>query len=196
MSNEITHNAATGLTFYACRFQQNGNVFLSDGASDEVWGTAGRTAADYDVPMTEEDACGHYKGDFDALANIAAGAYPVVVYLQSGGGPVDADVSVSQGEIDWDGSAELNIVTLTDQIAALNDPTVAAIADAVHDEVVEGTITLRQAMRLMLAVLTAKASGGGTTSITFRDIGDTKDRIIATVDADGNRTAIGTRDGT
>jgi hypothetical protein len=72
----------------------------------------------------------------------------------------------------------------------------AAIADAIHDEIVEGTMTLRQAIRLILAVLTAKSSGGGTTTNTFRDIGDTKDRLEVTVDSDGNRTAVGTRDGT
>ena len=72
--------------------------------------------------------------------------------------------------------------------------TTAAI-DGVHDEVVEGTLTFRQAQRLLLSVLTGKVSGGSTTTITFRDIGDTKDRLITTVDANGNRTAVGTRDG-
>lgn len=71
----------------------------------------------------------------------------------------------------------------------------ADAVDEIHDEVVEGTITQRQAMKLILAVLTGKVSGGGTTTLTFRDIGDTKDRLIVTVDSDGNRTAVGTRDG-
>ena len=71
----------------------------------------------------------------------------------------------------------------------------AAIADAVHDEVVEGTVTLRQALRLFLSVMTGKSSGGGTTSITFRDISDTKNRLSVTVDSKGNRTAVNTRDG-
>lgn len=74
----------------------------------------------------------------------------------------------------------------------------ALAADAVdefHDEVVEGSITLRQAVRLMLAALTGKSSGGGSGTITFRDVADTKNRISATVDANRNRTAV-TRDGT
>ena len=69
-------------------------------------------------------------------------------------------------------------------------------ADKIHDEVVEGTTTFRQAVRLMLSVLTGKSSGGGSTTVVFRDIGDSKNRISATVDAAGNRTAVGTRDGT
>jgi hypothetical protein len=61
--------------------------------------------------------------------------------------------------------------------------------------VVEGTTTFVQAVRLLLAALTGKSSGLGTATVTVRDIGDTKNRIVATVDASGNRTAIGTRDG-
>jgi len=72
----------------------------------------------------------------------------------------------------------------------------ADAVDEIVDEVVEDTTTIRQAFRLILSVLTGKSAGGGTATLTFRDIGDTKNRISATVDADGNRTAIGTRDGT
>jgi len=66
----------------------------------------------------------------------------------------------------------------------------ADAVDEILDEVVEGTTTLRQAIKIMMSALAAKVSGGGTTTITFRDVGDTKDRITATVDADGNRTAM------
>jgi hypothetical protein len=55
---------------------------------------------------------------------------------------------------------------------------------------VETSYTLRQAMRLVLAALVGKLSGAETTTVTIRDIGDTTDRIIATVDADGNRSAV------
>jgi hypothetical protein len=60
---------------------------------------------------------------------------------------------------------------------------------------VETGLTVRQAMRLMAAVLFGKASGMSSTTAVFRDFGDTKDRITATVDSDGNRTAI-SRDAT
>lgn len=67
--------------------------------------------------------------------------------------------------------------------------------DAIIDEVVEGTLTLRQAVRIYLAALGGKSSGGGTNTLTFRDNADSKARITATVDSDGNRTAV-TLDGT
>jgi hypothetical protein len=60
----------------------------------------------------------------------------------------------------------------------------------VFDAVVEGSTTVRQLLRAFASALASKVSGAGTTTIVFRDIGDTKDRITATVDASGNRSAI------
>jgi hypothetical protein len=61
---------------------------------------------------------------------------------------------------------------------------------AVLNSVVEGTITLKQAQRLMLSFISGKASGGNTATPKFRDLADTKDRITMTVDMVGNRTAV------
>lgn len=82
--------------------------------------------------------------------------------------------------------------------AATSDiPTANANADALLDRAdgVETGLTPRQAFRLVSAVLFGKVSGGGTGTEVFRDFGDTKARITATVDSSGNRTAI-TRDAT
>jgi parallel beta-helix repeat protein len=62
--------------------------------------------------------------------------------------------------------------------------------------IVEGTITVKEALSIFLAILSGKSSGGGTATIIFRDTADTKNRLVVTVDAKGNRTAIITRDGT
>jgi hypothetical protein len=70
-----------------------------------------------------------------------------------------------------------------------------ALADAMHDEVVDGSLTFRQATRLQDSVLFGKVSGGGTGTEVFRDPADTKDRVTSTNDVDGNRTAV-TVDGT
>lgn len=66
----------------------------------------------------------------------------------------------------------------------------AAAVDAVLDEVVEGTTTLRELLRGFAAALLGKADGLDTTTVHFRDLADAKNRITATVDANGNRTAI------
>jgi hypothetical protein len=66
----------------------------------------------------------------------------------------------------------------------------SAAVDAILDDPVEGSYTMRQLLRLMAAALFGKASGGGTATITFRDLGDSKDRITATVTSNGNRTVV------
>lgn len=119
MANEISHNSRTGVTLYAIRFQENGNVFLTNGASDEDWGTGGRDADNYDVTMTEDVPGGHFVGNFDTSGNIVAGVYPVAVYLQVGGTPDDDDNVVAQGVMNWDGTNEINDSTLTLQLNGL-----------------------------------------------------------------------------
>lgn len=57
-------------------------------------------------------------------------------------------------------------------------------------EVLEGSVSIGAALRIMLAALAGKSSGGLTSTNSFRDRGDTKARITATVDANGNRTAV------
>lgn len=62
--------------------------------------------------------------------------------------------------------------------------------DDVLDEVYEGTTTLRQFLRLAASAMWGKLSGAATTTVAIRDEADTKARITATVDADGNRSAV------
>ena len=68
--------------------------------------------------------------------------------------------------------------------------TLAAIANKALASVIETGYTLKQSMRLMLSALAGKLSGAATTTVTIRDVTDNKNRIIATVDEDGNRTAV------
>lgn len=130
--------------------------------------------------------------DFDFNDAVRAGltALPNAAADAAGGLPISDAGGLDMDDLKADVTAILSD-TGTDGV-----PLTAGAVDAVLDEVVEGTITLRQALRLVLSFISGECSGGGTTTITFRDIGDTKDRIVMTVDASGNRSAIGTRDGT
>jgi hypothetical protein len=80
---------------------------------------------------------------------------------------------------------------------AVTDKTGFSLSNAGIDSVldraagVETNYTLRQAMRLLLAVCAGKVSGAGGATITFRDVNDTKNRVVASVSA-GNRTAVTT----
>jgi hypothetical protein len=82
---------------------------------------------------------------------------------------------------------------LDDQLNAL--PTAIENADAYLDRAnaIETGLTPRQAMRLEVAAAAGKLSGADTTTVVIRNaVADSKDRITATVDADGNRTSITT----
>ncbi len=85
------------------------------------------------------------------------------------------------------GLASANLDT---QIDAL--PTANENADGLLDRSagVEAGLTPRQALRLIASVLFSKASGLGTSTAVFRNFGDSKDRVTATVDANGNRSAL------
>ena len=72
--------------------------------------------------------------------------------------------------------------------------------DDILDEVVDtnapaASNTLRETVNVVAAACAGKLSGAGTGTLTFRDLGDTKARITATVDVNNNRTAV-TPDGT
>ena len=51
-------------------------------------------------------------------------------------------------------------------------------------------VSAEEMMRLMMSILNGKVSGAGTGVERFRDLADTKDRVVATVDAAGNRLSI------
>jgi hypothetical protein len=78
-------------------------------------------------------------------------------------------------------------------VTAAVDITTTA-ADTILDRAngVESGKTLRQSLRLILAGMVGKLSGGGTSTITVRDIGDSKNRIVVTTDSNNNRSAVTT----
>jgi len=66
-------------------------------------------------------------------------------------------------------------------------------ADAILDRsgAIEVGLTLRQCLRLTASALAGKISGAAGTTVTIRNaVADSKDRIVATVDASGNRSAL------
>lgn len=71
----------------------------------------------------------------------------------------------------------------------------AASATAVWAAVIENSKSALSMFRLIYATLCNKVSGGGTTTIAFRDDADTKARVTMTVDTSGNRSAV-TKDAT
>jgi hypothetical protein len=87
-------------------------------------------------------------------------------------------------------------VTTATNLTTNNDKTGYTLSNAGIDAVldradgVETGWTLRQGLRLILSALAGKLSGAATATVTIRDVNDAKNRIVATVDASGNRSAV------
>jgi hypothetical protein len=148
------------------------------------------TAAGIADAVWDEDATGHQtQGTFgQAIGDPAADTNTIykAVVSDATGATVGVDVVAVKAE------TAIIVVDTTTDIPALIDalPTAAENATAVMASNVEGTVTLTESMRLQNAVLLGKASGLATTTAVYRDLADTKDRVSATVDADGNRSAV------
>ena len=56
--------------------------------------------------------------------------------------------------------------------------------------IADGSYDLQKMLRLIFAACCGKSTGGGGSPLNFRDSGDTKNRITAVVDSNGNRTGI------
>ena len=62
--------------------------------------------------------------------------------------------------------------------------------DEIWDEIMEGALSAREGMQLLLAHHTGKSSGGGTPTLVYRNISDDANALTFTVDANGNRSAV------
>lgn len=177
------------------------NAILLDTAEIGAAG-AGLTAlgdlriANLDTTVSSRLAGTSYAAPLDAAGTRAAvGLATANLDTQFGAVATQSLLATVAGYIDTEVAA---IKAKTDNLPASPAATgaqmalTAAAVDAVLDEIVEGTTTFRELLRGFASALVGKASGLGTTTAVFRDIGDTKDRITATVDADGNRTAVTT----
>ena len=158
----------TGLTISQAdiRLSKNGGAFAQ---SNNTAGATHNENGYYDVPLNATDTN-------------TLGTFRVAV-SKSGALPVWQDYMVVPANV-WDsmfGASTLNVNVSTMSSAAV---------DSILDDPVEGSYTMRQLLRLMASALFGKASGGGTATITFRDLGDSKDRITATVTSNGNRTTV------
>jgi hypothetical protein len=102
----------------------------------------------------------------------------------------DAPSALISGRVDANVQAAATGVI---SAAALASDAANEIADALLDrsDGIESGITPRQAMRAMAAALAGVLSGAATTTVTIRALNNSgTTRITATVDSDGNRSAL------
>lgn len=120
MSNEIHIDYSSGSTLYAVIRNKAGEVWYAGGQVFEPWGTASRTANDYEISLTDKGGS-RYIGNFDS--NIPAGRYSVQAFLQAGANPADSDNLVGSDEIVWFGAGKVTCDKLLANKAVQNKVT-------------------------------------------------------------------------
>jgi len=148
---------------------------IADAVLDEVLsghvtaGTLGKAIADIEAD-TNELQSDDVPGLIAALNDISTAQ-------------VNAEVDTALADYDGPTKAELDA-----GLAALNDVSTTEILGMVY----EGTEDFQDFLRLARAVLLGKTSGAGTGTENFRDRADGKNRVVSTIDSNGDRTAITT----
>lgn len=100
-------------------------------------------------------------------------------------------VSVGSVNATWSGTFGRGLLKATVEIGSR--PSAFDVASEIMDvQLIEPGMTLRKALRLLTAVSAGKISGAAGSTITIRDVPDTKDRVVADVDANGNRLMVTT----
>lgn len=102
------------------------------------------------------------------------------------GGRMDSSVGAMAAGVQTTASFAAGAIDNT--VIATN--VITSIVAALLAGIVEGTITVKQALQVACAALAAKMSGLGTGTVTARNMSDTADAIVATVDASGNRSNV------
>lgn len=122
------------------------------------------------------------KGDYEAAlyfgADVQLAQAPDVTIIKNNLALMQIDVDAIKGT-GFDS---------TDSLHAISDA-VDALPASILAATVETGATVAESLRLHNSVLGGKVSGGGTGVEIFRDLADTKDRLISTNTATGDRTA-------
>lgn len=95
----------------------------------------------------------------------------------------------ASGSVTLSGSADLRgLLSMEGESTPFEELSPSSLARGILGAVVDGGLTVEQTLRVLLAVSAGKSSVTGST-VTFRDLGDTKNRIVATV-SDGARSTV------
>lgn len=126
--NEIWHNFPSGSNLDAYVFKKtNDQVFDEADGGDTFEAWVNGNVANYDIPMTDNGG-DYYSIDFPA-AITTAGVYRTVIALRASGSAAVGDLRIAQGEMHWDGTAEIDISTLD---TTINDDVIGSDGDTLE----------------------------------------------------------------
>ena len=128
-----------------------------------------------------------------AMRNYSGG-----IRIQNKTGPEDVSLDLDPGDVFLSASVGgAGTIKIRGVGTVTNEGATATVEDhhllnhdAIWSHVVDGPYTAEQILRVLLAAQAGKLSGADTGNIAIRDASDTKDRITATTDANGNRTSV------
>lgn len=121
------------------------------------------------------DASIDFTGSGDLSADLSGLGNMVIDML--GAGDLEATIAAY-------GNMEIDIVVTGTGLSTAN------VGQAVWSALLEAGYTAEDLLRLAAAGAAGKLSGAAGTTVTVRDVSDQHDIIVATVDGDGNRSAI------
>lgn len=146
-----------------------------DGIVDDILldtaeiGTAGAGLTNINLPNQTMDIVGNITGNLSGSVGSVTGAV--------------GSVTGAVGSVGTDGITAASL-------AADAGTEIASAVFARAFSAAYGSLTFDEMVKLMAAVLVGKASGLATTTATYRNLADNADVVVATVDADGNRSAV------
>ncbi len=129
-----------------------------------------------------------------ALLSALTGSGTTATSIATGIGELDADLVVTGtglttgnvGQAVWSAIAAVNNDPGT-MGEKLND---AGSASNPWTEIIESGLSAAEILRIVAAALAGEVSGAGSGTETFKGLDGSTDRIVSTVDVDGNRTSV------
>ena len=195
---------------YLDKLNVTGTLAHSDAAATYKADVSGLAPAnEYDAKLSaiqaDLDNPAQYRADVSALATQeSVNAIPTTPLLAANYTAPD-NASIAAILEDTGTAIPATLVTIDNEIAVIDgnvdavlDDTgtsgvllsTSALGSIFDDEVIVGTYTARDLLKIMASALAGKLSGGGTTTMTFKSVDGASDVIVATVDANGNRTSV------
>jgi hypothetical protein len=126
-------------------------------------------------------------GEF-SLTNVDDIADVVTMYFVQGRLTIDA--TCTAGSIIVGGNVEVIDNSGSGCTVTTTSTVSQNVSEAVGSRVIESTYTADEVMKILAAALAGKVSGAGSGTETFKGLDGTTDRIVSTVDVEGNRTAV------
>lgn len=184
----VSNFNGSGLTITAV-----GSIGIADGAFTLINGLVpfvGGAAVTLDMQSGAAGSNANFQnlsGDFSLINVDNAGDVATLYFVQ---GKLTIDSTCTAGSVIVGGNVEVIDNSGAGCTVTTTSTVSQNVSAAVGSRVIESTYTADEIMKIMAAALAGKVSGAGSGTETFVGLDDATNRIVSTVDANGNRTAV------